>query len=297
MSAGASTEPVGAATLVRWLTAHHRARAAIAVAGSLAPNVRDTLPIQTAVGDAYAAESDWTGLEAFLSPQNWHEQDFVRRSVLLRARTASGKITIDPGWHALLDDSSVGSPELLALGDLAQAWNWRAQEEAAYWRVVGHGFPLRQEALIRLWDLYLHSGDTRGLLRVASEQLADRPNDLGFKNNVAFLSLLLDPRASNAQRLARENWSSAPQRHEVAATYGYALFCGGHIEESLAVFQGLKSEDIKRSNVALYYALALQQAGRLAEAAQYAGYANGPGILPEERKLLEKLRAELPPHP
>ena len=289
----AGSKPGDAAMLIRWLTSHRLARTAITWDAALSAKVRDVIAVRAAIADAYVSESDWAGLESFLAAQTWQEEDFVRRAILLRARSASGKANLKVGWLTLMDEPAIGSPQLLALADLARGWGCGAEEEAACWRVAGNGMPLRGEALNRLWDIYLRAEKPSDLLRVAKARLSDSPDDIAARNNVAFLSLLLGRNEAGTVRLARENWSKAPRRTEVAATYGYALLQGGRLEESLAVFQGLKAGDRERPNVALYYALALEKAGRRKEASEFAAFVTGIGMLAEERKLLDQLHKNL----
>jgi hypothetical protein len=178
---------------------------------------------------------------------------------------------------------------MLMLAQTADAWAWKPEAEALYWRITRLGFPSRGPALKALWDRCAAAGNTDGLLRVAREQYADAPDDLAARNNYAFLSLLTGYNAAEAGRLAREDFGKEPDSPILAATYAYSLYLAGHYDEGLRALSRFDARRMQAAGASLYLALLQHAAGDAASASRTAADVDAAKLLPEERVLLQKL--------
>jgi hypothetical protein len=75
----------------------------------------------------------------------------------------------------------------------------------------------QSEALSLLTQIYRVEKDALGLFRVTEAQLVVAPDNVGFRNNFAYLALLLGLETEKATRIAMENGKMAPNEPNVLA--------------------------------------------------------------------------------
>src|SRR5207245_10639857 len=141
-----------------------------------------------------------------------------------------------------------------------------------------------------LGQILLASGRTRSLMVLYSQQVRTNPSDLVAKNNLAMLALLLNAQEFRPHHLAREVYQRAPTNANYASTYGFSLHVQNRSAEALKVFERLRPKQLEEPSVAGYYGMVLQATGNSQRAKKYLELAGKAPLLPEERKLLERVR-------
>jgi hypothetical protein len=67
----------------------------------------------------------------------------------------------------------------------------------------------------------------------------------------------------------------------------------GKNSEAVEAFKSMPKTDLETPRNALYYAITLAAAGEIEPARKYSSMAQHSQLLPEEKKLLERLRREI----
>jgi predicted Zn-dependent protease len=146
-------------------------------------------------------------------------------------------------------------------------------------------------ALQSLSRNYQVSGNTRELLNVANRMVEIEPENAFAKNNVAYLSLLLDVDKERAHALAKEVYTTDPKNPAFVSTYGLALHLLGKSQEGLKLMQALPPPALEVPAHAFSYGVLLAAANRREEATRYLGLAEKSAIMfAQEKALLAKAR-------
>lgn len=282
------------AALADWLTSHGHAEETKRWLTTLPDERRAEVRLQICLANAFTVTADWQAQREILAGGNWRQLDFLRRATILRANKELGE-SREKDWRDLTDDLAEQPESMLLLGQTAQAWGWTEQAEDLFWKVARQPFAPREGALQSLWNIYSAQQKTSGLLRVARQRYETTPDDPQTKNNYAFLALLLDANRPLAARLASEVAAGPNPPPQFIATHAFALHLAGQNGKALAAWQRVPETALRQPGLALYYALALAASGEREKAAEFAGLAKGGQLLPEERRLWEKLRADSAP--
>lgn len=275
---------------VGWMTARGQAAAATNWLATIDPQLRSTQPLPLVEADCFLALKDWPALETFLGGQNWEEQEPVRLTMLARAMREQGRREMgDAQWRRALG----GNAKAESLGAVAQmtaAWGWAQESEEALWAIIKRAawHDWAWQALIRARTA---AADTAGLYRVYTALLESKPNAAVVKNNVAALGLLLGRDAEKCQRLAREVYLAATNNSTAASTHAFALHKQGKSAEGLSILQSQPEAELRRPGIATYHAVLLAANGRQAEALAFVDLAEKGPLLPEEKALLDAVRA------
>ncbi len=287
----AATEGLKAMTLTDWLTDRGMAGETLHWSATLPVATQTNTRVQMSVAEAYAALYDWEGLKRFLEHCQWKDGDYLKMALEVRAKRAQSEPWEDE-WKQLLAEVAQHPPQPFLLGELAISWNWRKEALELLW-VAAADAKTQAQALTDLWELYAKSRETRELLRVAKAQSEMDPLNPAYKNSEAFLSLLLYGYTGRAERLAHEATVEKPAVPEWATTYAFALNLAGKRAEAKEVIDSIPAEEEGRPGVALYCALVLAANGEADRAWACLDKTDPAGLLPEERKLAEKLAQQL----
>ena len=114
------------------------------------------------------------------------------------------------------------------------------------------------------------------------------PDNIEFKNNLAFTALLLDAQEVHPNALAEEVYSQAPQNPTYASTYAFSLYRQQKYTEALRVMQKLDAKKLEDPSIAGYYGLILKANGDDAKAKTYLNLALKSKLLPEEENLFQR---------
>jgi Flp pilus assembly protein TadD len=243
--------------------------------------------------DCYTMLRDWRGLQASVEPQNWGELEFIRHAFKARALRGQDLSGAAKGeWEVALKVANSQKGSLVMLLRLAAAWNWQSEGEEILWTIVNR-YPAEKWAFQALSQALFAGGRTRPLMMLYSQELKRSPSDLGIKNNFAMTALLLDAKELKPHDLAREVYQKAPTNAACISTYAFSLYLQEKSADALKVFQTIKPQELENPSIAGYYGLILKATGNKEKARAYLNWAFKGPMLPEERKLFERAKAEM----
>ena len=143
-----------------------------------------------------------------------------------------------------------------------------------------------------LYKHYLDSHDTHGLYLVLVRLAEEHPDNLDVQNNLAQVSLLLEAKSDDARRMAADVYRKHPDNAAYATTYSYALLTKGDSKGAAKVMSSLTEQQLKDPAVRAYYGICLAALND-PRASQYLENGKDALLLPEEKTLLDKARAEV----
>jgi hypothetical protein len=254
--------------------------------------VHDTLPVPMAEAECFLAARDWAGLQSRLDAQRWDELEFLRLAFLARAHREQGRKEIaDACWQRAMNATAARVEQAAGLVQLAIEWGWASEAEDLSWvavrRAPGQTWPL--QALLRH---YTATTNTAGLYRVHQAMLERDPKSLALKNNLAMYGLLLNRDLRQAATLAREVYDADKTNAFFVSTYAFSLHVQGKSAEALKLMQALPEAELRRPEIATYYAVLLSAAGEREKAGAYFTVAEKGQLLPEEHRLLAEARGQ-----
>lgn len=264
---------------------------ALAWMKTLPASIQTNQPVALLCAECREATRDWQGLESSLSKQNWADIEFIRLALRTRAlrslqMTSAAKLE----WDQALSAANGQKQNMITLLQLAEGWKWASDAEDILWRILNR-YPNERWAAQALIQASMATGQTRSLLTLFSKEVQISPSNVGAKNNLAMIALLLDAQEHNPHTLAREVYQSAPTNSGFASTYAFSLYLQKKNAEARKILESLTPSDLEAPSVAGYYALILQADGDKAKARKYFNLATKATLLPEERKIMEKARA------
>ena len=287
----AATNSASAYRVVGWMAAHNRTQEALTWARSLALEVQTNPPLPLVTAECFASVREWATLDAMLANQYWMDMEYLRhllKSISLRAQGNQPAAAVE--WRRTVKDAS---KHLEALNDLVRrtlAWGWGAELDETLWAIV-QNFPNEKGAFLLLYDRLFDAGNTAALHSLLVKVLEFVPSNLELKNNLALVSMLVDPRNERGYDLAHEVFDADPHNASFLSTYAYSLFCQGRKAESLKLLEGLKGDQLEDPGIAAYYGVILAGSGEHSKARHYLQRGHDARLLPEERNLLSKAEA------
>jgi tetratricopeptide (TPR) repeat protein len=277
-----------AAAVLYWMNSHGMGAEGLAWIESAFPSDQRPISLQIAVADVYSAQGAWGQLQQHLRNGDWRGLDFIREAMLIRAARAQSDPDWASAWSHLVNRLSKDYGRLIIVGRLAQTWGWQDEACDLFWEVVDGSAPQQTEALQRLFDIYRQEKNTAGLLRVAKQQLELYPDNFAFRNNYAYLALLLNVDLSRARELAEKNAELAPVQPNVVATIALSCLRAGKVSEARQRLERLPAEQLSDPNIALHYGAALAATRDYDHALRYAKLAlRSDQLLPEEKAIAE----------
>jgi len=282
-----------AAETGEWLITHHMPSEMLRWYSKLPQSMQSQIRVQMAVAQAHLNLQNWENLQGLLANCHWENGEYLKEAMLVRCKRELGQ-PWEKDWNRLTVQLESAPQIEILLAQLLMDWQWR--KEAIHLLMKASSRPeTESRALQILWDSYSSTGETTELLHIARQQLNLDPSNPIHKNNVAFLSLLLNGITVTSENLARETCEINPQIPEWASTYAYALHLAGKKAESKKVMEALPPRALARPGVALYYAIVLAANGDTVKARECLAKLNPNGMLPEEKKLADGLARQLNP--
>ncbi len=276
--------------LSRWMLAARGPHETLGWLQTVPPEIRTNFPVTIAVADGYLGSTNWAGLQAYVSKQNWGELEYLRLSFSARALREQNLNTASKAdWSKAFKAAEGRLDRLLALERLAAAWNWPTELEEVLWSIVNK-FPAQKGEIQTLGTLLYITGKTRSLLTLFAQQMKTDPKDFDAKNNLASIALLLSAEEHKPHELAREVYEKQKNNPAYASTYAYSLHLQKKTAEALQVMDQLKPEQLDQPSMAGYYGLMLAASGDKAKAKRYMELAAKGRLLPEERELIERAK-------
>jgi tetratricopeptide (TPR) repeat protein len=283
-AAASKAAPEDAAAMLTWLRGAGQVQDALSWAATLAAPLADHPRVAVARAECLRAAGQWKELQALMEKGSWAEWEFARHAYRARAaRELNDTFSSGTFWSAAITAAKTRD-QLSQLAWLAARWKWTPQLQETLWTATRQ--PKPEWALQMLHRVYRDSGDTEGLLRVARAALARDEKDLNALNNVAMLLLLLGRDPDEAMKMARQVHTAAPANATFASTYAFALHRAGRTAEGLGILRKLPAEQLKKPEIAAYFAVLLTATGEKAEAEPFRVLAREAALLPEEKALL-----------
>jgi len=278
-----------------WMVTHSQAAPALAWLRSLPVSVQTAQPSPLAIVDCLLALKDWREVQEFLKEPPWGEMEFFRQAFLAQAGwQLKQDVEADTHWRSAAREAGDRLGAMTSLLNLARQWG-RTEERVALLWTIADRFPRERWALRELDGLYQTEGNTRGLNKVYSTELAYDATNVVLRNNFAATSLLLNYNPIEAREIAEALRRECPDDPVIASTYAFALHKLGKTQEGLTTLEKLPSQQLRLPAVATYYAILLAESGQTNEAGAFVKLARAGSLLPEEKVLLNKL--PLPPDP
>ncbi len=258
---------------VQWLT-------------NLPAALRSQLPVRLALADVYLQSGDWRALHDSTAKDDWEEMNFLRLALAARAWSQLGaQQSADSNWRSAISEAGNRYGALTTLLGLAERWKLPHEREVLLERIV-EKFPHERWAQEALAQLYVANGNTAELNMLYAKLFAAFPDNLGWKNNLAFTSLLLKTNVASACQYAAEDFV-VNTNPVTASTYAFALHLQGRTKEGLAVLKKLDTSQLELPDVALYNGILLLANGDTNDARTFLKIARTKTQwLPEEKQLL-----------
>jgi predicted Zn-dependent protease len=149
---------------------------------------------------------------------------------------------------------------------------------------------MEKGAFLLLYNRLFAAGNTPALHNLLLKTSVAVPSNTDLKNNLAMVSLLLNPREAKAYDLARDVYAKDPQNPFILSTYAYSLFLQHKADEALKLFDALPAQQLTNAAVATYFGIILAGSGQGPKARPYLDLAERAKLLPEERNLVKKAR-------
>jgi len=278
-------DPRNVFLVLTWMNENGLALAIPEWRDALPPEAIDLPQLRSVLADAEARASNWTRLKSTVEAESWKELEFLRHAYLTRAAERLGdELGATASWANALAATSGQAWPLETLARTVLGWGWTQRAEDLMWRLTDTGKAPRWVA-DHLWKSALASQNTNQLYQAARAIASLDPRSIPARNNYTALALLTHKDADSPHKLASTLYQQAPNDAVVASTYGFSLFQQGRAADAVTVMKAFPREKLREPNIALYYAIFLTGAGRLAEAQEPLQYAASAAMLPEERAL------------
>ncbi len=259
---------------------------------ALPEETRNIQPILMALTEAVSKLGDAEALVDYLTIQ-WERDNHHRLASLARAlRFLEREREAGDAWQRAIIAATGDSAHLQTLFKLAVAWGWQKEGRDLLGRIFRDN-PRENWAYEELVALHVKEKNTSELLQVLSRRLEYQPDDADTSNNFAYLSLLRGVNSRQAHRLAQENYRTDPENPFFVTTHAFSLYRQERVEDALKVIESLEPELLQEQPRNLYYALLLAVNDRIEEAEASLAHVEGANLLPEERVLEERTKAEI----
>lgn len=280
--------------LLMWMNRNDLALMVCEWALTLPPETISTPPVAVAVAEAYSKVSEWKRLREFLTRGLWADSDYLRRGFLARALDRLDESdAAAQEWKEAIATASSRRDSIPCLERLARAaisWSWPQRAEEVMWGMTASPDCPRW-VLEGLWNLCLYRSETPQLQKLSSILRHADSKSVEFQNNFAFYTLLTHTDEGDPHRDAEKLSAQNPGNASIAITRGLSLYQQGKVTEAVALMASLKAEQLREPQVALYHAILLTAAGDAAKAAEYLPLAKDWKMFPEEKALLDRVKA------
>ncbi len=283
----ATSNPQSTLSLATWMMMRTgNGGGAHAWLASLGTNITAQPAIQNARIQSHLLSNDVNGCIRWLEGDFWGENDHSRLLWLARLhRTQSQEASAKTAWNKAWELGGKNPQSRRQIWQMAVEMGWKEESMQVLQAASAAPSDSRWAQMV-LFDIHYRLKQTPQMLEISERLLRASPEDWFAKNNVAAFSLLLNTNIAMAAKLASEAITTRPNDPLVTSTHAFALQRNGKIPEALLVFGRIPDAVRSKPGVAVYYASALVEAGRIKEARRYLTLADDASLLPEERALL-----------
>jgi tetratricopeptide (TPR) repeat protein len=301
--------------LLSWLHSNNNVLMAVDWAKRLPREIAFKMPVAMALAQCYSAVENWPALKELLTSSDaapdaaagenveidWGSSEFVRRALLARCLRAEGdEKNAQVQWNTAVNVAQNRPDALASLARSAITWNWEAESNEVLW-MVGRAEENPRWALDILYRRYLAAQSTRNMHQVAVRMYEVAPKEPWVRNNVAFLSLLLETDIERSLKMSEELHREEPENPNYTSTYAYALYVSGDTQKAVEAMKALGPEQLKQPGYAAYLGIMLASTDARDEARAFLVIGKNASLLPEEKKLVEralqKISASVDPDP
>lgn len=294
----ASTNLQSISTLASWMMGTGSGKEASQWLASLGTNLVSHPSIQNLRIQSHLVSKDVKGCIRWLNSETWGANDHSRLLWLARLNHIDKQESVaKAAWNKARTAGGNNPQARRQLWQLAIELGWK-DEATQILQATSMAPSDSRWAQLLLFDQYMKQKRTPQMLEVSERILRASPDDWFAKNNVAAFSLLLNTNLPLAAKLASEAIAARPNDPLVTATHAFALQKTGKLSDALLVYGRIPDAVRSKPGVAVYYASALVESGRITEARKYLTLADDPSLLPEERSLLNaslRKAAQSPP--
>jgi hypothetical protein len=284
----AATNALLVAQVADWMQANDQGAASAAWVRSLPSTVQAHPAVQATLANYYLSSAQWSELCRLTAKGDWQEMDFLRAAFLARAWDGLGEPLVSSSqWRSARDKTEGKLGSLNVLLNFARQWGQPAAMETLLTGMVEkHPEAAWVKQALEQW--YFQRGNTAKLYQLYAAWFARQPDNVALKNNVTATALLLQTNLPQAFQWATELHAQRPQDPVITSTYAFALHRQNRDGDGLAALQKLTPAQLELPSVALYYGVLLRATDQGEQARRYLALAEkAPGLLPEERQLLE----------
>jgi Flp pilus assembly protein TadD len=262
---------------------------------SLPDTIRTNQPAALFIAECHMMLGNWAILQSTLQRQNWVDNfadlNFLRHAFIARAlRGQNLEPAAKSEWDIALRGASDKKPCLFMLLRFAATWKWINETESLLGIIVNR-FPEEKWATTALMQSFFEQGRTRALMNLLNQEHKRAPDDLGLKNNLALTALLLDAQEFKPHEMIRDVYQKSGTNPAFASTYAFSLYLQKKYSEACDVMDRLPSAQLEDPSTAGYYAMVLKSSGKAVKAQKYFDLSTKAKLLPEERKIIDKVRS------
>ncbi|ATC63275.1 hypothetical protein CMV30_04510 [Nibricoccus aquaticus] len=274
--------------LVSYLGSHDMSADALQWIASLDPKLRDDETVQLSRAAATLALKDYAGLESFLRPVKWTENEFARQALLAyAARQRGDERNFAEAWKLAVIEVGNNPRRLQSLLARTITWGWPEQRVELLWKKFSlepSDKTTRQQ--ISTWER--SHQNTAALNRLYGRINENDPGDRESKNDYTYTSLLLGTSLDRAHTAARENYEADSKNAYFTTTYALSLYKQNKPQEALQTLQTLGIGALASPERSLLNGVFLIANGNIDEGVEQTAHLKLDQFLPEERRLYQE---------
>jgi hypothetical protein len=244
------------------------------------------------MADCHAALKDYISLLKLVENQKWGNLEYWRFAISAKAFKEIGNPSqFQANWQKSLEQAQNQLNPLSHLYRFTSQEKWTNENQEILWTIASH-HPNEKWVFQSLEELLYSKRDTRQLLKLYSQIVEVDPNDYRAKNNLAFISLLLDPSSNLAYSLARETYNHSPTNAYFLSTLAFALHLKNQTADAIKLCENLNAKALENPAIAICYGVILGSTGD-AKAKPFLNKVDKQHMLPELVALAEKTQSAI----
>ncbi|MBC7366180.1 MAG: hypothetical protein H7343_05095 [Undibacterium sp.] len=260
---------------------------------TLPEKTRKDEEVQHQMAEALLVMREASALEAFLRGGRWPLRDYLREAFLAHAYRDLGRSAeFSEAWKQALIGAGADLRKTVALLARVDDWRWVNERHDVVWKLFAL-LPTNESVQQVLITWERHQNNTANLNRLFARIVEMQPKNDVARNNLAYLSLLLDTNLGRASLMAADLTKTSPKNPFFVTTHALALYKQGHAAEALARLDTLTATERTEPVRMLCRALCLAALGQAATASDLLNGVVLTQLLPEEKRLAERVQTEV----
>ncbi len=282
-----ATQPENIPSLVSYMGSHGMSADARKWIESLDPKIRDTEPVQLIYSAATLTLGDFAGIEAFLRPIKWTENEYMRHAFLAYSyRKRGDERAFNDAWKLAVIEAGSTPNRIQNLIDRTTSWGWPEQRIELLWKKFGLN-PADKETRQQIAQWELSRKNTAALNRLFGRINENDPADRDARNNYTYTSLLLGTSLDRAYTAARDTYEANTQDPYAVTTYALALYKQNKPQEALQTLETLGLGALASPERTLLHGVLLIANNRIDDGLERTAHLKLDPFLPEERRLYQ----------